>query len=69
MGNLGKKTYDQQRKIRALALIKMFKSRIEKDVFKVEVADWWSSGMGGGVTLRIDIRTDDLDNLDDLPTS
>jgi len=66
MGNLGKKTYDQKRKIRAMALMKMFKNRIEHGLFKVEVADWWSDDINGTVTLRIDVHVEDLDVLDAL---
>jgi len=53
-------------KERAIALLGFFKKKIEKGVFDVEVADWWSQGFGNSATLRIDISTE---NFEDLPDS
>lgn len=56
--------YKNEKKKRALALIGLFKRRIEQGLFDVEMANWWSAGSPDKVILRIDANVNNLEDLE-----
>ena len=56
---------EDQNRIKALAILKFFYTRINNREFTVESAGWWKESKGDGATLRIDVQgIGDLDQND-----
>ena len=64
-----KSAIQKEKKHRALALLEMFSKRIKKDLFDVEMANWWEAGSPNKIIFRIDCTVKDLEDLDEIQES